>query len=104
MWEPVFLRVACDTLGLRVVRAGSVSGEPPDIPAPGTICIDVDPFPVGGVVGAVVKARAEGQAFLPAPVHRNAIDVEVASALGDERQPLAIRRPTVEIARGVGSK
>src|ERR1700686_1499632 len=98
VWEPVFPFVAGDPLGLGVIGACAVGGHAPDVPASGTIRVEVDPLAVGRVLGSVVISGVGGQALLGAAVDRDAIDVEIVAALGAHGQPLSVRRPSVKIA------
>src|SRR5882672_3540693 len=109
MGEPVFLGVVGNALGLAVVRAGSVGGEAPDIPAARpdvrttrAIGVDVDPLSVDGIVGAIVGSWIVGEAFFLAAGDWDAVDIEVAGTLSDKSQPLAVRGPAVEIAGHLG--
>ena len=72
--------------------------QPPD-----RIGVEVDPLAVRRVLGAVVVVARRGELLLGAAAHWHAKQVErLAVALADERQPLVVRRPSMEIARRGG--
>src|SRR4051812_25112767 len=102
MWKPVFTCITGHALCLRVVGARAGGGKAPDIPSPGAIGIDVDPFPIRRVVPSVAKARAGSQPRFFPPAGRNTADIELAAALPDNRQPSAVRGPPVEVAGDIG--
>ena len=104
MGEPVFEVVADDHLGLGIVRASAISRQTPDGFFAGAIGIDVDPFAVGRIVGAVVVVDVRGESLLHSPGSGQAVDVKLTAtvALGHEGERLVVRRPAVEVAGRIG--
>src|ERR1700688_4040498 len=98
MGEPVFEFVVGYLLGLGILFAGPIRRDPPDVPAAGTLGVEVDPFAVGSVFGAVIVRALRGEPLLFAAGYGNAKKVEDAVALADEGQPFGVGRPAVEVA------
>ena len=99
MRKPIFQFIAGDALGLGIAGTGASGGESPDIPASGTIGIDVNPVAVRRIIGAVVVGRVRSQLLLAPAVYADTKDIEVtAIPLANEGEPLAVRRPSMKIA------
>src|ERR1700737_3180120 len=100
MWEPVLQLVAGNLLCFRIAGTRPIRRYAPDIPTSGAIRIEVDPLAVERVIGAVVVTGTGGESLFRAACGGHAEDIEIAFALSDHREVLAVGRPAVEVTRG----
>src|SRR3954462_16039407 len=94
MGEPVVEFVVGDLFLLRTVGL-----HPPDMHLAGAIGIEINPFAIGRVVGAVVEAFGGGEPRLRSASRRNSVDVELAIAFAAKRKGFSIGRPAMPIGR-----
>src|SRR5579872_251761 len=98
MGKPIFQFIAGDALGLGIPGTRAASRESPDVPAAGTVGIDVNPVAVRRIIGAVVVGVIRSHLLLSPIVYGDTKDIEVTAVPpADEGQPFAIRRPAVKI-------
>src|SRR4051794_25550756 len=90
--EPVVVVVRKDLLLL-----GAVGFHPPDLHMPATLGIEVDVLTVWRVFGTVIETFRSCETRFISAKNRDCVDVEVATALADERQRLSVCRPAMPI-------
>src|SRR6185369_16406706 len=88
-------------LSFRIAFSSALCRKSPYVPSTRTVRIDIDPLSVWRVVRAIIIRGERGQPLLLSARRCNAKDIEVSAALSNERQPLPIRRPSMEIARRI---
>src|ERR1700732_5353465 len=98
MREPILQFITGDAIGLAIARPGAVRGKSPEVPAPRTVGVDIDPLAIRRVVWAIIIGSAESELLFTSAAC-DAKDIEVVATLADKSQPLSIGRPTVEVAR-----
>ncbi len=67
----------------------------------GALGVEINVLPVRGIFGAIVETLRSGETSFVAAGDRNCVDVEIAIALANEGESLAIRRPAMPIRRSV---
>src|SRR5579872_700316 len=98
MRKPILQFIAGDALGLSIAGTSAAGRESPNVPAAGTIGIDINPVAIRRIIGAVVVGRVRCHLLLSPTVYGDTKDIEVTAVpLADEGQPFAIRRPAVKI-------